>query len=41
MEYVICDFCDKGFKRKKSQIKLAVRHYCSIRCSEQARKKGK
>lgn len=41
MEYVVCDFCGKKFERKKSQIKLAVKHYCSIQCSEQGRKKGK
>lgn len=41
MEWATCDSCGKEFKRKKSQLKLAIKHYCSIRCSEQGRKKGK
>ena len=41
MEWVICDSCGKDFLRKKSQIKLAVKHYCSISCAEQGTRKGK
>lgn len=41
MDLVICNSCGKKFKRKKSQIKLAVKHYCSISCSEQGRRKGR
>jgi len=41
MEWVICDSCGKKFKRKRSQIKLAVKHYCSISCAEKGRIKGK
>jgi hypothetical protein len=41
MENVICDSCGKKFKRKRSQIKLALKHYCSIHCSEQGRRRGR
>ncbi len=41
MDNVICNFCEKEFKRKRSQIKLAVKHYCSITCSEKGRRNGK
>jgi hypothetical protein len=41
MEDIICEICGKKFKRKKSQIKLATKHYCSIRCSEKGRRRGK
>lgn len=41
MENVICDFCRQKFKKKKSQLKLSIKHYCSIHCSEQGRRKGK
>ncbi|MEI8123758.1 MAG: HNH endonuclease signature motif containing protein [bacterium] len=41
MENVICDFCGKKFKRKRSQIKLAIKHFCSAYCSDQGRRRGK
>ena len=41
MENVICDFCGKKFRRKRSQIKLAIKHFCCLRCSEQGRKRGR
>jgi len=41
MEYTICDFCGKKFKRKKSQLELSIKHYCSVNCQTQGRKKGK
>jgi hypothetical protein len=41
MENIICDFCSREFKKKKSQLKLSAKHYCSIHCSEQGRRKGK
>jgi hypothetical protein len=41
MEYAICDFCGKKFKRKKSQLKLSIKHFCSAYCSDQGRRKGK
>ncbi len=41
MEDIICEICGKKSKRKRSQIKLAAKHYCSRFCSEKGRKKGK
>jgi hypothetical protein len=41
MKWASCDCCGKEFRRKKSQLKLAVKHYCSIACAEQGRRKGK
>jgi len=41
MEWAVCDTCNKKFKRKKSQIKLAVKHYCSISCMRLGSRKGK
>lgn len=41
MKWAICDICGKEFLRKKSQLKLSLKHYCSRQCSEQGRKKGK
>ncbi|MFA6274253.1 MAG: HNH endonuclease [Candidatus Paceibacterota bacterium] len=41
MEDAICGFCCKKFKRKKSQLKLSEKHYCSIVCQKEGRKKGK
>lgn len=41
MKDVVCSFCNRKFKRKESQIKSAIRHYCSVYCSEQGRKRGK
>lgn len=41
MEQVICDFCGKKFKRKKSQLKLSKKHFCSAYCSDQGRRSGK
>jgi hypothetical protein len=41
MENVICNFCGKEFKKKKSQINLSSKHYCSRVCSEKGRKRGK
>ena len=40
MENVICELCRKNFKRKRSQVLLAKRHYCSIKCQNLDRKKG-
>ena len=40
MKEITCDFCNKKFKRKKSQLKLSVKHYCSVNCQTQGRKKG-
>lgn len=40
MDNIVCHSCGKNFKRKKSQVKLAIKHYCSIYCSEQGRRKG-
>ncbi len=40
METVFCDYCRRSFKRKKSQIKKARKHYCSNQCRYLARKKG-
>ncbi len=37
----ICEVCGKKFLRKKSQIKLAIKHYCSLVCAEKGRRKGK
>jgi hypothetical protein len=36
-----CDFCGNKFKKKKSQVKLSFKHYCSRVCSEGGRKNGK
>ena len=41
MENVACNFCNKEFKKKKSQISLSLKNYCSRICSEKGRKKGK
>ena len=41
MEEIICDNCGKEFRRKKSQLKLAVKHYCSISCMRMGSRKGK
>ena len=41
MESVFCDYCNREFKRKKSQLKLAVKHYCSMNCARQGSRKGK
>ncbi|NQV88548.1 MAG: HNH endonuclease [Parcubacteria group bacterium] len=41
MKNVVCNICGKKFRRKKSQLKLSLKHYCSINCSEQGRRKGK
>ena len=41
MENTRCEVCGKEFRRKKSQILLAKRHYCSIKCQYSDRKKGK
>ena len=41
MKDVICSFCGKTFKKKDSQIELCLKHYCSLTCAEQGRKKGK
>lgn len=35
-----CELCGKEFKRKKSQVLLAKKHYCSIRCQNLDKKKG-
>jgi hypothetical protein len=40
MDYVACDFCGKKFKRKRSQIKLAIKHYCSPACSGKGKRNG-
>lgn len=41
MENVICEICKKKFKRKRSQILLAKKHYCSVICQTIGRRKGK
>jgi len=41
MESIRCSLCKKIFKRKKSQIVLAKKHYCSVDCQNVDRKKGR
>ncbi len=41
MDDVRCEVCKKQFKRKKSQVLLAKKHYCSVECQNLDRKKGK
>lgn len=41
MDKIKCELCGKDFRRKKSQILLAKKHYCSIECQNLGRKKGK
>jgi 5-methylcytosine-specific restriction endonuclease McrA len=41
METVACDFCGKKFTRKKSQLRLVAKHYCSVQCRYEARKSGR
>ena len=41
MEHALCDSCGRKLIRKKSQIKLAIKHYCSRRCAEKGRRKGR
>ena len=41
MDTVTCAFCQKQFTKKRSQIKLSIKHYCSIACSEKGRRMGK
>lgn len=41
MQDIRCDLCKKEFKRKKSQVLLAKKHYCSIRCQNIDKRKGK
>jgi hypothetical protein len=41
MDNVICNFCNKEFRKKKSQIFLSQKHYCSKICLEKSKKKGK
>jgi hypothetical protein len=37
----VCEICNKEFPRKKSQIKLALKHYCSRFCAGKGRKNGR
>ncbi len=41
MQTIFCDYCRKSFKRKKSQIEKAKKHFCSNQCRYLGRKKGK
>ncbi len=41
MDEVLCNFCGKKHKRKKSQLRLSKKHYCSGDCSSKARRNGK
>lgn len=41
MDNAICNFCGKKFKRKKSQLKLSKKHFCSTDCQIEGRKRGK
>ena len=41
MDSIKCELCGKEFKRKRSQILIAKRHYCSIKCQNLDKKKGK
>ena len=41
MKDITCIVCKKEFKRKKSQILLAKRHYCSVKCQNIDKRKGK
>ena len=41
MKDVICKICKINFKRKKSQILLAKRHYCSVKCQNMDKRKGR
>jgi hypothetical protein len=36
-----CEVCKKGFRRKRSQVLLAKRHYCSIDCQNLDKRLGK
>jgi hypothetical protein len=41
MENIRCDVCKKEFERKRSQVLLAKKHYCSVACQNIAKTKGK
>ncbi len=36
-----CEICSRYFVRKRSQVLLAKKHYCSVKCQILGRKKGK
>jgi len=40
MKEVVCDTCGIKFMRKKSQLLLAKKHYCSIKCFNVSKMKG-
>jgi len=41
MENIKCDLCKNEFRRKRSQILLAKKHYCSTKCHNLDKRKGK
>ena len=40
MDNIQCELCRKWFDRKRSQVLLARRHYCSVKCQNLDKKKG-
>ncbi len=40
MDHIQCNFCKKLFYRKRSQVLLAKKHYCSVTCQNDDKKKG-
>jgi hypothetical protein len=40
MQTIFCDYCRRSFRRKKSQIEKAKKHFCSNQCRYLVRKKG-
>jgi len=40
MEKILCEVCNKSFKRKLSQVRYFKHHYCSKSCHYKARKLG-